>query len=791
MSTPLSSFPAPYLDPARNVEERTEDLLDRMTLEEKLAQLGSAWVFQFMSGDQFSPERASELTRHGLGQVTRVAGASSFDAEGAARIANQIQRTLVEETRLGIPAIVHEEICSGVMARGSTIYPQAIGVAATFEPDLNRQMAETMRVQMRKMGAHQGLSPVLDVTRDARWGRSEETYGEDPYLVARMGTAFVRGLQGEDLGTGVIATAKHFVGYGASEGGMNWAPAHIGDRELREVYLHPFEAAVKEGRLRSVMNAYHEIDGIPCTANGHLLNGVLRDEWGFDGIVVSDYFAVNQLAVYHRLAATRSEAAAIALEAGIDSELPSTDCYSNPLAEALEEGRIPIAVIDEAVRRMLRLKLELGLFENPYVDETEAATHVDTTEQRELAAQIARKSMVLLSNDGTLPLDPSVGSIAVIGPSADTPRHMLGDYSYPAHIESLVAMRDRHNVFEIPIPDDVSFTAGRVPGTSVLEELKARFGDRVRHARGCGINDDDTSGFAEAVELAAQSDVVILVVGDKAGLTVDCTSGEGRDRSSLDLPGVQEDLARALIETGTPVVTVLVVGRPCGSEYLHQTSAAVLLAWLPGQEGGRAIADVLSGSYNPAGKLPMAHPRNAGQVPVFYGHKVSGGRSHWQGDYVDGPSAPLYPFGHGLTYTGFAVTKAHVTEGRLGAGDTVGVSVSVRNVGSVAGEEVVQLYIRDTEASVTRPVLELKAFERVPVDAGEEKTIEFEIPVGQLGFYDRDLRYVVEEGEIEFLVGFSSADLMSAGSVHVEAIGPIPKVFDGKRSVSASGTKVG
>lgn len=773
----------PYQNPELSVTERVEDLLDRMTLDEKLAQLGSAWGFQFMSGDDYSPPRAEPLTRHGLGQVTRVAGATNLHADAVARLSNEIQRRLVEETRLGIPAIVHEEICSGMMARGSTVYPQAIGVAATFEPELNEAMADEIRVQMRRAGAHQGLSPVLDITRDARWGRTEETYGEDPYLVARMGVAFVKGLQGDDLGEGVVATAKHFIGYGMSEGGMNWAPAHLGDRELREVYLLPFEAAVRETGLRSVMNAYQELDGVPCAANGGLMNNLLRDTWGFDGIVVSDYFAIDQLATYHQLVPDKEAAAATGLNAGVDVELPSTDCYAEPLSDALADGEVDIETIDDSVRRTLHLKFELGLFEEPYVDTERSLSGVDTPAQRELARTVARKSMVLLENDGTLPLPAAPGKIAVIGPNADAARNMIGDYAYPAHIESLIEMRDEHNVFDIPVPEDVSFTRDSIQAVTILDALRERYGDDVRYARGCEVSDDDTRGIEEAVELARSSEVVVLVVGDKAGLTVECTTGEGRDRSSLDLPGVQEQLARAVIETGTPVVTVLVVGRPCGSEFLHRSSAAVLVAWLPGQEGGTAVADVLTGDYNPGGKLPLSFPRSVGQLPVFYGHKISGGRSHWQGDYVDGPTDPLHPFGFGLSYTEFEVEDAVIETPNIGVGETARINLSVTNVGDVAGEEVIQLYIRDKEASVTRPVLELKNFTRVALEPAAKATIRFGVPIGQLGFYDRNLEYVVEDGEIEILVGTSSANLVSAGHVLVKTTGPIEKSFDGTRTI--------
>lgn len=776
-----------YRDPARPVGERIADLLAQMTLEEKVAQLGSAWVFQLAAGPELDPVRGDELLRHGLGQVTRISGASSLDAAQAAGLANAIQRRLVEGTRLGIPAVVHEEICSGVMSRGSTIFPQAIGVAASWDSDLAGAIADAVREQMRAMGAHQGLSPVLDVCRDPRWGRTEETFGEDPYLVARMGVAFVRGLQGDDPATGVLATAKHFVGYGASEGGMNWAPPHIGPRELREVHLHPFEAVVRAAGVRAVMHAYNELDGVPLAADRGLLTGVLREEWGFAGCVVADYFAVRQLATYHHLAADAEEAAALALDAGLDVELPGTDCFGKPLLRAVRRGLVSEARIDTAVARVLRDKFELGLFEQPYVDTERAAASVDTPAHRRLARTVARKSLVLLRNDGILPLAAGAARIAVIGPNADRARHLFGDYTYPAHVESLTeVLRSGRNVFSMPLDEDHDLGDPETDAVTVLAALRARFGDRIVDAPGCGVNDEDRGGFDSAVSLAAAADVAVLVMGDKAGLTRDCTSGESRDVTSLDLPGVQEELARAVIATGSPVVLVLVAGRPTGSAWLHERCAAVLMAWLPGQEGGEAIAEVLAGEAAPGGKLPISYPRSVGQVPVYYGHKLSGGRSHWTGRYVDSPATPLHPFGHGLSYTTFALSGVSVGPDEVAWNGEVTTTVTITNTGDRAGEEVVQLYVRDPVASVTRPVLELASFVRVELAAGEARTITFATPVGQLGFYDRELAYVVEPGHLDVFVGTSSADLVEAGSVTVVADPngrPPRKAFDGSVTI--------
>jgi beta-glucosidase len=751
-----------YRDPKRPIEERIESLLEMMTIEEKTAQLGSAWVFQLIEDGDLVPEKAHALLRNGLGHVTRISGASSLTAQEAAQIANEIQRYLLEETRLGIPAIVHEEICSGLMAKEATVFPQAIGVASTWEPELAQAIAEVVRRQMRAVGAHHGLSPVLDVARDPRWGRTEETYGEDPYLVARMGVAFVEGLQGEDLATGVAATAKHFVGYGASEGGLNWAPPHIPPREMREVYLYPFEAAVRAG-ARSVMNGYHELDGIPCGADRDLLTGILRERWGFQGTVVSDYFSVRQLSSYHRLAPDAAGAAGIALAAGIDVELPGTDCYGEPLIEAVLSGAVPVELIDTAVSRVLRSKFELGLFEAPFVDTGAAAGGADTVADRGLAHRAAVKSMVLLRNDGVLPLPPDLTRIAVIGPNAHVGRHLFGDYTYPAHIESLSEMSRSENVFSVPFSGEIDAAGAMKQVTTVFEALQQRFGDRVGYSPGCDVIEPSVDGFREAVTLAAESDVAIMVMGDRAGLTTRSTSGEGRDRHTLDLPGVQEDLVRAVCETGTPVVLVLVTGRPGGSVTAHEQSSAVLMAWLPGQEGARAIVDVLTGTANPGGKLPISHPRNAGQIPVYYGHKASGGRSQWKGDYVDGPVAPLYPFGHGLSYSRFRLTDLEVRGGEITWNDSVTVKVSVVNESDRDGDEVVQLYVRDRWAGVTRPVLELKGFARVSVPAGEKRGLVFTLPLGHIGFFDREMRYVVEPGTIEVLVGTSARDLTVAG----------------------------
>jgi beta-glucosidase len=765
--------PAAYRDPDLPAAERVQDLLARMTLAEKVAQLGSAWVYELLEDLAFSEAKARRLLSQGIGQITRIGGASSLEPAAGARLANAIQAFLIEHTRLGIPAMVHEECCSGYMARGATCFPQTIGLASTWAPELAEAMAGVVRTQMRAAGAHQGLSPVLDVTRDPRWGRTEETCGEDPYLTSRMGVGYVKGLQGGDLKQGILATGKHFVGYGMSEGGMNWAPPHLTARELREVFLRPFEAAVKEAKMASMMNAYNELDGVPCGGSHELLTHILRQEWGFDGIVVADYFAVDQLAAYHRVARDKEEAARLALAAGIDVELPSTDCYGAPLYQAVQAGRIPAALVDQAAGRVLEMKFRLGLFEQPYVDEERVTQVFDSPDQRALARRIAQKSMVLLKNqDELLPLRKDLRAIAVIGPNADSVRNLVGDYAYPCHIESLAEMsRSHQGVFHTPVPDRVEMVDNFVPIISILEGIKRRVSPqtRVLYAQGCDVLDPARDGLAEAAAAARLADVAIVVVGDKAGLTGSCTSGEGRDRAELGLPGIQEDLVQAIYETGVPVVVVLVNGRPLALPWIAEHVPAILEAWLPGEEGAEAVADVVFGDYNPGGKLPMTFPRGVGQVPIFYAHKPSGGRSHWKGDYVELSSRPLFPFGHGLSYTRFEYANLRVEPARVAAEGRVTIAADVKNVGSRAGDEVVQVYIHDVEASVTRPVQELKGFERISLEPGEQKTVSIGLVMSELGFYDRDMEFGVEPGAIDVMVGSSAADIHLRGTFEIEA----------------------
>ena len=803
-----------YRDPALPIDDRVDDLLAQMTLDEKLAQIGSLWAYQFIEGGAFSAGNAQDLVPDGIGQVTRVGGSSNLLPEDAARLGNAIQRHLVEETRLGIPALVHEECCSGYMARGATVYPQALGIAASWRPDLAERMATEIRRQIRVAGGHQALAPVLDVTRDPRWGRTEETFGEDHHLVGDFGVAYVRGLQGDGFeddgfrgdgagGGGVVATAKHFVGYGLTEGGMNWAPAHIAPRELRETFVHPFAAAIREAGLASVMNAYHELDGMPCGADEALLTDLLHGELGFEGIVVSDYFAVNELKKHHRLAKTQAEAAALALRAGIDVELPATDCYGDPLREAVESGMLDVALVDRAVRRHLEMKVRLGLFEHPYADEGRVAAVFADPAPSETAREIAEASFVLLKNDAPgggaggegqaallLPLARR-GRIAVVGPNAHSARNLYGDYAYPAHIDVLFD-QNALGADQARLPDGFEKLdyLGGVP--SILDAVReAAGGAEVVHAPGCEVKGDDRSGFDAAVEAARGADVAVVVVGGRSGLTDDCTCGEARDRATIGLPGVQEDLVRAVAKTGTPVALVVVGGRPYALTDVVDHVASVLHCWLPGEAGGKAVARTLFGDVAPGGKLPITVPRAVGQIPIFYNHRPSGGHSHWLGDYADLASTPLFAFGWGLSYTTFRVSDLSLGADTVAPGGAVTVRVRVENTGDRDGTETVQVYARHEAASLTRPLKQLVGYARVAVAAGGAETVEVTVPARRFGMVDRDLRFVVEPGPVTLMVGTSSDATPLEATVEVgEAGGLDGAAPENGRTVSADGVGV-
>jgi beta-glucosidase len=763
--------------PADDIEGRVSDLLGRMTLDEKIAQLGSVWAFEVVGTGAFDPARADKLLGRGIGQITRIAGSTNLAIRDVATTANEIQRYLVEGTRLGIPAIVHEESLHGLLSRDAPVFQQSIGAAAAWDPDLVEAMTTTVRRRMLASGARHALAPVLDIARDPRWGRIEETYGEDPYLAAALGCAHVRGLQGADLGDGVLATGKHMVGHGMAEGGLNQAPVHLGPREMRDEQLFPFEAGVREAGMASIMPAYCDVDGVPCHASVELLTTILRGEWGFDGIVVADYTGIEMLSTLHRLSGDLATAATLGLTAGVDVELPSSVTYGEPLRRALAEGRIDEHLVDLSVRRVLREKFRLGLFDRPYV-EPPSPSSIAALERDEavVARDLARRSLVLVENDGVLPLAPGVQRIAVVGPIADSARELLGDYAHLLHIETLAEMHQQGNAFGFP-PTDQIVPADELAGRrTILDALGARFGGAtIDHARGCGIRDGSDAEIAAAADVAAGAEVAIVVVGERSGLTDDATTGEFRDRRDLGLIGRQQELVEAVAATGTPTILVVVSGRPLALEWAAAHSAAVLLAWVPGDAGPDAIAEVLAGDIAPGGKLPVSIPRHVGQVPLSYRHHPSGGRSNWKGDYVDGAVSPLWPFGHGLSYTTFEVSNLAVDRIEVATdGGELVISVDVANCGSRPGDEVVQLYVRDEEATVARPVLELRGFSRVGLASGERRTITFRLAAEQLAYTGADHRRVVEPGLISLFVGTSSADLPLRATV--ELTGPIVEI---------------
>ena len=759
----MTTMRNPYRDPAVSVDDRAADLLGRMTRAEKLAQLGSFWAFEIVGEHGLDADRLRELAPDGVGNVTRLAGSTNLLPDEVAATANAIQRQLVEETRLGIPALIHEECLHGLIAWGAPTFQQSIGAAAAFDPGVVTAMAETVRRRMLLTGARHALAPVFDVARDPRWGRTEETYGEDPYLATELGCAYVAALQGPDLAYGVLATAKHMVGHGLAEGGRNQAPAHIGRRELRNEQLPPFEAAVRHAGIGSVMPAYCDVDGVPCHASRDLLETILRGEWGFDGIVASDYMGIEMVATAHGLTADLGVAAGLALAAGVDAELPRTVAFGAPLAQGLEDGSVDEALLDAAVDRVLRMKLRLGLFERPYVEPPTAIAFEALADAESRAARaLAERSLVLLENRGILPLAPDLGRIAVLGPIADSARDLLGDYSHLVHMESLREMRTGVDALGVIGDGEVFEPGDELTGRrTILDAIRdALPGAEVVHAAGSGISAGTDEELEEAVTLARDADVAVLVVGERSGLTDDSTTGEFRDRATLGLLGRQQELVEAVAATGTPIVLVVVSGRPLALPWAAEHCDAILLAWVPGDAGPDAIANVLAGVSNPGGKLPLSMPRSVGQLPLTYRHHPTGGRSHPKGDYVDSPVSPLWPFGFGRSYTTFAVDALRLDRTELATtGDAVTIRVDVTNTGTRAGDEVVQLYIHDEEATIARPVRELRGFRRVHLEPGECRTVAFVLSTEHLSYVGADLHRVVEPGRVSVQVGTSSVDL--------------------------------
>lgn len=754
-----------YKDPDCPIEERVSDLLSRMTLEEKAAQMMSVNTelknrIKVNSDGTFDVSAVKEVVPLGIGHVTRlsetkggVSQTSSSSLPGLrpgehARLSNELQRYFIEETRLGIPAIFHEEALHGLVTSYAASYPSPIALASSFNDSLMTEIFSAVAAEARTRGVHQVLSPVIDILREPRWGRVEETMGEDPYLVSRLGTAIVKAMQGDNSysdGFHVATTLKHYVGGGEPEDGTNTAPVNVSERVLREVHLHPFREVIKNASPEAVMPTYHEVDGVPMHANKTLLRDMLRGEMGFKGMVVADYYAITEMSgrpgiVSHSVAETKKDAAALAVRAGVNIELPEADSYKE-IVSLVKEGVLRESEIDEMVAEILRLKFRLGLFDRPYVDEALADSIAFLPSTKTLALKAAQQSIVLLKNNGILPLDvKSLRSVAVIGPNAD--RTLLGGYSGTPMYFSTVK-----NAVEEYCGDDV----------------------QVNYAQGCRITmgegwtvdnvefpdpEEEKKLIAEAVRTARKSDVVLLCLGTNEQVTREAWSlTHLGDRSSLDLIGAQQDLFDAVKATGKPVVVLLMNGTPLSIVDIDRNADAVCECWYLGQETGNAIASVVFGDYNPGGKLPITFSRSAGMLPCYYNHKPASRRG-----YIDGDITPLYPFGYGLSYTRFEISGISLSKSEIGAGESTEVSVKVRNTGKMAGEEVVQLYIRDEYSSVTRPVKELKGFRRIRLEAGEEKIVKFTVSPEHLAFYDINMDYVVEPGSFRIMVGNSSAD---------------------------------
>jgi beta-glucosidase len=750
----------PYKNASLSIDARVQDLINRMTIEEKAGQLLclQGWKMYSKTGEEVSQSKLLEeaVDKQYIGMLwatlradpwTRKTLRTGLNPRMSAEATNAIQRYAIEHSRLGIPLLFAEECAHGHMAIGTTVFPTSLGQSSTWNTSLIQKMATAIAAETRLQGAHIGYGPILDVAREPRWSRVEETYGEDPFLITGMGRAVVKGFQGDTINSGVniVSTLKHFVAYGIPEGGHNSANAMIGERELFQHFLYPFQVAVETGAL-SIMTSYNSIDGIPCTSNHYLLTDIVRNTWGFDGFFVSDLGAVSGIAS-HRQAGSLPEAASLALNAGVDVDLGGAG-YAR-LLDAIKQGLTDIATIDQAVKRVLRIKFEMGLFENPYVDPVKASEQIRSSEHKELARQVARESVVLLKNeDNILPLRNTWKNIAVIGPNADNIYNQLGDYTAPQEADNII---------------------------TVLEGIKKAAGPdtKITYVKGCSIRDTTDTTINEAIEASKNADVSILVLGGssardfetayedtgaasvsgKKNTLSDMESGEGYDRSSLEVMGKQLELLQGVINTGTPVVVVLIEGRPLNLAGLEKKAGSILTAWYPGQEGGNAIADILFGKYNPAGRLSVSIPESAGQLPVYYNAPRK------RRDYIDGSSGPLYCFGHGLSYTTFDYSNSKIAVHDKESNSSVEISFDVKNTGNLDGDEVPQLYIQDLVASVIMPEKQLKGFQRVHLKAGETKKIRFQLEMKELSLWDQDMKRVVEPGDFLISIGSSSEDI--------------------------------
>ena len=770
---------ARHLDTTLSPAERARELLAVMTVEEKAQQL-TALVPQVIITDGELGPLAAYVLQDGIGQISGGASLGVSCAADVVRNVNLIQRHLVNETRLGIPAVFHNEALNGLTSPGHMVFPTGIALAASWSPDLVTEMTDLTRQQMVRLGVRQALSPVMDVSLDPRWGRVHETYGEDPYLVAAMSVAFTRGLQSDDLSNGVVATAKHFLGYALSAGGLNLSAVAIGKRELRDVFAYPFEAAIQLAGLRSVMNSYADVDGVPAGTSHEVLTELLRDTLGFEGYVVADYTTFQQVVERQRAASGPEEVARLGLHAGLDVELPIVYAYGTPLAAEVNAGNIDESELDRSVLRVLTSKFELGIFENPYAQETidVAAT---LNEGKELSNELARRGVTLLKNDGLLPLKPGALTVAVVGPHAEAAARLFPAYTFPAAREMGRALADgaESNMIgaeafapqlEPGAPSMEEFVRSEFGAVPLAEGIRA-FAQNVLVEAGTGIVkavDDDA--IARAVDVAASADVVVLAIGGQSSwFTGERTEGEASDTADISLPAVQTELAEAIAALGKPTAVVLVQGRAMALPEAVTNANAIVYTSFAGPFGGDAVARVLFGEDNPSGKLPYSIPRHSGQIPVYHHQKAGSGqrRDTTAVNYLDMPAAPLFPFGHGLSYTSFALSDAESTASITTDGQ-VRITTTLTNTGELAGATVVQLYLRiNTTGGVSRPAQQLAGFARVELAPGEAKELTFAVNASQLGYTNINYDFAVEPAKVDFFLGFSSAELPVHGSFDV------------------------
>lgn len=782
-----------YKNATLSIRERVADLLPRMSLEQKIAQLNCLYA-----NGGIAPSK--EQLKDGIGQISAIF--AGMTAEDNARCMDEIQRTLVEETELGIPALIHAEGLSGAVIAEATNFPVAIGLGATWDDEKINRMADVIRKQMRAVGINQAFSPVLDVARDLRWGRVGETYGESPALTSQLGVSYVKGLQGENLFDGVAATAKHFLGFAMGQGGLNLAAASITPRELREVYAKPFEAAIREAGLATVMNTYSAIDNEPVVASKKILTDLLRGELGFQGVTVTDYASLSRLKDVFRVAEDYTQAGIMAFNAGMDQELPAPVGYGQGFYEAVKDGRVEESYLNQVVERILTLKFKLGLFDHPYPDRAQISSVYHQSKDEELSYQLACESVVLLKNkNNILPLSRSCGKIAVIGPDADNLRNIFGGYTYAAFTEMCLEVA-KNQMQEISMEgvntnamDQTTQAFSAIPPfeqllpmmypaaktiRQALEEVVGK--ENVIYAQGCDVMGNDRAGFDDAVQAAQQSDIVVMVVGGKNGSGCNCSIGENIDSSDINLPGVQEELVKAIYETGKPVILLHMDARPLCSEWISSHIPAILEIWYPGQCGGKAVADILFGEKNPGGKLPFTSIRNSGQIPVFAEHRNGSGyndrrgldvemdpdRDHLTEGYVNESAKPLYPFGYGLSYTSFALANMELSTKNITSDGEIEISCTVTNIGEYSGDEVVQLYISDRYASMIRPKKELAGFCRISLAPGESKKVMFRLCASQMAFLNADMKWMIEAGDIDIMIGTSSDEISLTDTFRIE-----------------------